>query len=60
MVYLGEGYVSLRSMRTVLLYSSDVNYTLLIDDIAEFHYALPDFLPAESSTIFIKGKHENT
>jgi len=32
----------------------------LIDDVVEFHYALPDFLSAESSTIFIKGKRENT
>ena len=47
-------------MCIVLLYSTDVNYTLLIDDVVEFHYALPDFLSAESSTIFIKGKHENT
>lgn len=47
-------------MCIVLLYSIEVNYTLLIDDVVEFHYALPDFLPAETSTIFIKGKHENT
>ena len=35
-------------MCIVLLYSTDVNYTLLIDDVVEFRCVLTDFLPAGS------------